>query len=174
MAWVCNEPNPGDLLQSTIQECKLALACTTDGHGHLLIMGTLIALFLVALLLGGMIFFAAVMAPLVFTRLPADQAGTFIRQVFPVYYVYVAALSAAASIALAAGHRLDAALMALCAASTVWLRQGLMPMINQRSDAMRAGDASAKKGFDAMHRLSVVINFAQILVAGIVLARFAI
>jgi len=38
-----------------------------------------------ALTFGGMIFFSAVMAPLVFTKLPFETAGAFIRQVFPWY-----------------------------------------------------------------------------------------
>jgi hypothetical protein len=45
----------------------------------------LIALFSVALLLGGMVFFAALIAPLVFRVLPADQGGRFIRTLFPRY-----------------------------------------------------------------------------------------
>ncbi len=44
-----------------------------------------VALLAAALLLGGMGFFAAVLAPLVFTRLPAEVAGRFVRSVFPAY-----------------------------------------------------------------------------------------
>ena len=50
-------------------------------------IATTIAVFALALQLGGMIFFATVMAPLVFTKLPASEAGEFIRAVFPVYYI---------------------------------------------------------------------------------------
>ena len=133
-------------------------------------MMNLIARFAVALLLGGMIFFAAVMAPLVFTRLPAQQAGTFIRAVFPVYYLYLLIGSAIAAMALA--PRWEAFGMAAVAVLTVWLRQWLMPRINRASDAARAGDTRAQGRFDLSHRLSVVLNFAQILVVGLVLAQF--
>ena len=134
-----------------------------------------IAVFALALLLGGMIFFAAVMAPLVFTRLPADQAGTFIRAVFPVYYLYVLATSVIAALALAPAlaTRWDGAVMAIVAVLTIWLRQGLMPRINTLSDASRSGDGTAKRRFDAAHRMSVALNMAQIIAAGVVLARVA-
>ena len=36
-----------------------------------------------ALTFGGMTFFSAILAPLVFTRLRLETADTFIRQVFP-------------------------------------------------------------------------------------------
>ena len=40
----------------------------------------------VALILGGMVFFAAFMTPMVFAKLPRATAGAFLAQVFPVYY----------------------------------------------------------------------------------------
>ena len=134
-------------------------------------MAHLIALFASALLLGGMIFFAAVIAPLVFTRLPAQHAGTFIRAVFPVYYLYVLITSALAALALA--PRWEAGAMALVAGLTLWLRQSLMPAINRFSDAAQAGDQAAKRRFNLAHRFSVAVNFAQMLAAGGVLARLA-
>lgn len=130
---------------------------------------TIVAVFALALLLGGMIFFATVMAPLVFTKLPPNQAGSFIRAVFPIYYLYVLAASVVAAMALAS--RWDGAVMAAMAVLTIWLRQGLMPRINALGDVARAGDAVAKRRFDAAHRLSVLLNVAQIVAAGAVLAR---
>ena len=132
---------------------------------------TIIAVFALALLLGGMIFFAAVMAPLVFTRLPAKQAGAFIRAVFPIYYLYVLASSVVAALALAT--RWDGAVMAVVAALTIWLRQGLMPRINTLSDAAQSGDGTAKRRFDAAHRMSVALNVVQIIATGAILARVA-
>ena len=134
----------------------------------------LVALFALALLLGGMSFFAAVMAPLIFTRLPAGAAGPFIRQVFPVYYVWVLGCAAAAAAALLPIDGLSASLMAGSAALTLWLRQVLMPTINRLSDAAQAGDADAKRRFDLMHRLSVAANLGQMLLAGVVLAGFGL
>ena len=127
-----------------------------------------LALIALALLFGGMGFFAAVMAPLVFTRLPATTAGPFIRQVFPVYYLWVLGFAALAAVALAAQRPIDAAAMAAVAALTLWLRQGLMPRINQLSDA---GESAA---FARAHRLSVVLNMAQLAAALGVLVRVGV
>lgn len=132
-----------------------------------------IALVATALLLGGMVFFAVALAPLVFTRLPPEWSGRFIRQVFPVYYLWVLGLSAAAAVALLPLRTADALAMGAVAALTVWLRQGLMPRINAWSDAAQAGDAAAKPRFERAHRLSVVLNMVQLLAIAVVLVRFA-
>jgi hypothetical protein len=136
-----------------------------------MISTTIIAVFALALLLGGMIFFAAVVAPSVFTRLPAKHTQTFIRAVFPIYCPYVLGSSAIAALALA--KRWDGAVMAGVAVLTIWLRQGLTPRINTLSDAARSGDGTAKRRFDAAHRMSVTLNIAQAIATGAVLARVA-
>lgn len=46
-----------------------------------------------------------------------------------------------------------------------------MPRINRLSDAARAGDATAGRGFGAAHRTSVVVNVVQLIAAVVVLAR---
>jgi hypothetical protein len=108
----------------------------------------------------------------VLTRLPAPQAGTFIRQVFPAYYLFVLINAAIAAAALAP---LPAAwTMALVAVCTIWLRQWLMPRINTLSDQTKIGDTVAKRRFDRAHLLSVGVNVAQMLLAGGVLWRFAL
>ncbi len=134
----------------------------------------MLALFCVALLLGGMGFFAAVVAPLVFTRLPPPVAGPFIRQVFPVYYLWVGGLSAAAAVALLPLSVPAAAILAGSAAMSWWLRQVLMPRINALSDASQRGDAQAGRAFHRMHRLSVIANALQLVAAAAVLAMFAL
>lgn len=48
-----------------------------------------------------------------------------------------------------------------------------MPRINALSDAAQAGDAAAKERFGAAHRLSVILNAAQMLAVLVVLLRFA-
>ncbi len=63
--------------------------------------------------------------------------------------------------------------MAVVAMLTVWLRQGLMPRINTLGDAAKAGDSAAKRRCNAAHRMSVVLNMAQIVATGAVLARVA-
>ncbi len=134
----------------------------------------LIALFALALLLGGMVFFAALVAPLVFTALPADHAGRLIRAIFPRYYIWVVGCAAAAAVALFPLSKPDAGIMAVVAGLGYWLRQALMPRINALSDRVRAGDATAKRGFDRGHRLSVIANLLQMIATAVVLAGFVI
>lgn len=127
-----------------------------------------------ACLLGGMVFFAAVVAPLVFTRLDAASSGPFIRATFPRYYLYVLATSALAAALLAARDPASALILALVAATTLWLRQGLMPRINALRDAELGGDAASAPRFARLHRLSVGVNMVQLLAAAGVLVRLAV
>ena len=57
-------------------------------------------IFLLALIIGGMFFFAAIMTPLVFTKLPPEISGPFIRETFPVYSQAMAGMTFAAVIFL--------------------------------------------------------------------------
>jgi F0F1-type ATP synthase assembly protein I len=121
-----------------------------------------------------MVFFAALVAPLVFRVLPADHGGRFIRALFPRYYMFVGATAAAAAVALFPLSKLDSGLMAAVAGMTFWLRQSLMPRINTLSDRVKAGDAAAQPGFDRGHKLSVIANLLQMIVAFVVLAGFVL
>ncbi len=66
---------------------------------------------------------------------------------------------------------LSGAVLGLVALLTVWLRQGLMPMLNRLRDAGLAGDAAAAARFDRMHRVSTTVNAVQIIAALLVVAR---
>lgn len=134
----------------------------------------LLALFATALLLGGMVFFAAVVAPLVFRALPQEPGGAFIRALFPRYYVFVLGCAAAAAVALFPISKPDAGIMAAVAGLAWWLRGALMPRINLLSDRAKAGDAEAKRHFDRAHRLSVAANLLQMGAAAAVLAGFVL
>ena len=121
---------------------------------------------LVLLLLGGMLFFPIVVAPVVFMALPEAQAGIFLRAMFPRYYVFMIVLSLVAS----AMYQLNEGAVVSVAAlvclgvglSTLWVRQGLLPRINAARDAQLAGDANAGEAFDRGHKLSVAINIVQL------------
>ena len=121
---------------------------------------------LVLLLLGGMLFFPIVVAPVVFMSLPEAQAGSFLRAMFPRYYVFMIVLSLAASTMyqLSEGAVVSvAALVCLgVGLSTLWVRQGLLPRINAARDAQLAGDVNAGKAFDRGHKLSVSMNIVQL------------
>jgi hypothetical protein len=97
-----------------------------------------------ALTFGGMTFFSAVMAPLVFTKLPAETAGAFIRAVFPWYYLSLGAATLVALLALLPGVTgsapWKAILTALILLGFIYARQVLMPRINQARDPRLAGE----------------------------------
>jgi hypothetical protein len=131
-----------------------------------------IGVFATAMLFGSMAFFSTVMAPLIFTRLDAETAGRFIRQVFPWYYFTVILLAAVAALSLAVTRLADATAITAVAAVGVIARQALMPRINRARDASTGGDLGAGRQFSRLHRLSVWINAAQMIVVAIVLARF--
>jgi hypothetical protein len=124
-----------------------------------------------ACLVGGMVFFGIIMAPLVFTRLDAATAGRFIRATFPRYYLYVLISAALGAAAFAATDPWAGLVLAVIAVTTLWLRQGLMPHINRLRDAELAGDAAAARAFARAHRLSVLVNQVQLLAALGVVAR---
>lgn len=128
-------------------------------------------IFATGILLGAMVFFSGVMAPLIFTKLEADVAGRFIRQVFPWYYLTVITLGSLAALAVAFLRPADALAMACVALAGVIARQSLMPSINRARDAILAGEPAAEKRFSRLHRLSVWINALQIITIGVVLAR---
>ena len=48
------------------------------------------------------------------------------------------------------------------ALSTLWVRQSLVPRINDVRDAQLAGDVDTGAKFDRGHRLSVAINMLQL------------
>ena len=130
----------------------------------------LFAMVATAAVFGGMVFFAFVYAPLVFTKLPGDVAGGFIRQVFPVYYLVMACVTAVAAVLAFPDAMLEAMAMAAVGCGFIFARQQLMPAINRFRDAQTAG---AEGQFNALHRLSVFLNSAQMLTVLAVLVRLS-
>lgn len=126
-------------------------------------------------LFGGILAFSALFAPLVFTKLPMEQAGPFIRAVFPWYYLYVIVFGLLSAIfaGLAGGGFWVLVPSALIGLASVYTRQVLMLQINELRDRELAGDKAAGTEFNAKHRLSVIINSVQLLVAGAVLVCWA-
>ena len=135
------------------------------------------ALTAAAVVFGGMVFFAFVYAPLVFIKLGTETGGQFIREVFPVYYVAMGATSIAAAVLLAfasAARGVDALAMACIGIVFFLARFAMLPIINRNREAGLAGDIAAKKRFDALHRVSVIVNLAQMLAVLAVLVRYAV
>lgn len=125
-----------------------------------------IAQALVLLLVGGMLFFPSVVAPVVFASLPEAQAGAFLRAMFPRYYVFMIILSLAAAVMFQLSQgavvSVEAVLCLSVSVSTFWVRQRLLPRINTARDAQLAGDVKASEAFDRRHKLSVAINIVQL------------
>ena len=121
------------------------------------------ALYVVAATLGAMLFFAVGVAPTVFQALPIAEAGLFLRTLFPRYYLALIVGSGLAGGLWISSAPLAAAVCWLIALSTLWIRQSLVPRINQLRDAELAGDAAAGKRFATLHRVSVIINMVQLL-----------
>lgn len=130
-----------------------------------LTLSYLIAGLALAVTFGGMTFFSAVMAPLVFTKLPLPTAGSFIREVFPWYYLTMGATTLIALVAMVLGvvglASWEASLTALVLLGFIYARQILMPQINRARDAELSGTAGAARRFTRLHRISVVINGLQ-------------
>jgi hypothetical protein len=123
---------------------------------------------------GGMLFFSGLMAPLIFTQLPADIAGGFIRRVFPWYYLVIGGVSLLALLCMLAvigPIAWETIALLIVVAGFVYARQWLMPRINQARDAVTAGNQSAHHRFDRLHRASVAINGLQLLIVTILLIR---
>ncbi|MEM1411887.1 MAG: DUF4149 domain-containing protein [Pseudomonadota bacterium] len=121
------------------------------------------ALIAVSILLGAMVFFPAVVAPLVFRTLEPAAAGAFLRALFPRYYAFMIATSGIAGVLLLPSTPVPALLLLAVAASTLWVRQWLVPKLNGWRDLELAGDAEAGARFAKGHRLSVIINVLQLL-----------
>ena len=112
--------------------------------------------------------------PLVFTKLPAATSGAFIRAVFPIYYKVMGATAVAAGLMLL--PRTDGFATIAVGAVFFLVMLLLMPRINAARDASLAEPASSAARPDAsrfarLHRLSVIINFVQMLVVLAVLVR---
>lgn len=120
---------------------------------------------MVSLVLGIMLFFSFILAPMIFKVLPPDNAGVFIRAIFPYYYLVNLLI-----LGLVSGFYifyqtfiLDFYLVLTSALLFFFNLVYLMPKINKLKDERN------EKAFKISHFISVVINFAQLVMLGIVL-----
>jgi hypothetical protein len=132
------------------------------------VWGGILAVLGLSALVGGMLFFGVVMAPLVFLHLPLPVAGPFIRAAFPWYYGYSIGSAAIAGLGFLLRRAWLALLLPLAVmAVTAWLWLYLLPYL----DAMKAAHDVA--GFTRGHQLSVWLNGAELLAATMLLIRVA-
>jgi Domain of unknown function (DUF4149) len=122
-----------------------------------------------ASLVGGMLFFGAVMAPLVFTKLPPDVAGPFIRAAFPYYYAYMIISAGIGGVGFLCRRQVVSAIVLfILALVTVWLWAWFIPHL----DALR--EAGNMVAFDRGHKMSVWVNGAELIAALWLLIRTAV
>ena len=118
-----------------------------------------ISIYLTSVILGIMLFFSFVVAPVTFTTLDDENARKFIRKIFPYYYnvnLFISFLILIIFIFLktfSLNFYLILSVTLLFALSSFIL----MPLINKYRDE------SKEKKFKYSHFISVVVNFLQMI-----------
>tara|TARA_B100001027_G_scaffold183979_1_gene135938 strand:+ start:563 stop:949 length:387 start_codon:yes stop_codon:yes gene_type:complete len=112
---------------------------------------------IIAISLGIMIFFSFILAPIIFKILDTENAGKFVRKIFPYYYFINLIFLSIAAILFFFVYSLskDLYIIVLLVISFIFAQFILMPFINKMKDN------NQEKKFKYAHGLSVVINFAQ-------------
>ena len=125
----------------------------------------LISFYLASAILGIMVFFSFVVAPVTFTTLNEENARKFIRKIFPFYYNVNLALSSLAIViyVILKYYNLNFYLLLLVSILFAVSNYILMPLINKYRDEKK------DKQFKYSHFLSVIINFIKILLLIIIL-----
>ena len=118
-----------------------------------------VSIYLTAMILGIMLFFSFVIAPVVFTTLDEDNARKFIRRIFPFYYNVNLAISFIVLLLFLFLNKLgvDFYLILLITILFAISNYLLMPLINKYRDEKQ------DKKFKYSHFISVVINFVQMI-----------
>ena len=114
---------------------------------------------LIAISLGTMLFFSFVIAPVIFKVLDANNAGKFVRKIFPYYYLinFIVLSIAVLLLFYITSINLDfyiTLVITILFAVSLFV---LMPLINKLKDNKE------DRKFKYSHTLSVVINFIQII-----------
>ena len=131
--------------------------------------------FLLAVLIGSMIFFMAVVSPSVFATLSTNASSKLLRAIFPRMFLFgfiIAILSLV--LCYISGNILNSILLIIVAMSFIINRNYLTPKINDYRDKELEGDKKASSSFKYMHLLSVllfILNFI-ILVSIIIINYF--
>ena len=118
-----------------------------------------ISIYLTAMILGIMLFFSFVIAPVVFTTLDETNARKFIRRIFPFYYNVNLGLSLIVLLTFLFLSKLGINFYLILVITLLFATSNylLMPLINKFRDEKQ------DKKFKYSHFISVVINFIQML-----------
>ena len=119
--------------------------------------------YILAAVVGIMIFFTIAVAPTVFSVLPKEWSSAYVRKFFPKYYLILGLLCLIAAL-LSTDQMItfSAYACSVLFAFSLWV---LTPRINH------AKDNDLKKRFGYLHGLSVVINLIQLVVLIYVLSK---
>ena len=117
------------------------------------------SIYLTAMILGIMLFFSFVIAPVVFTTLDEDNARKFIRRIFPFYYNVNLTISFIVLLLFLFLSKLGINFYLILAITLLFATSNylLMPLINKYRDEKQ------DKKFKYSHFISVVINFVQMI-----------
>ena len=118
-----------------------------------------LSIYLIAMILGIMLFFSFVIAPVVFTTLDEDNARKFIRRIFPFYYNVNLAISFIVLLLFLLLSKLGVDFYLILIITILFAISNylLMPLINKYRDEKQ------EKKFKYSHFLSVLINFVQMI-----------
>ena len=118
-----------------------------------------ISVYLTSMILGIMLFFSFVIAPVVFTTLDENNARKFIRRIFPFYYNVNLVISFIILITFIFLSKMGVdfyLILVICFLFAI-SNYLLMPLINKYRDEKQ------DKKFKYSHFISVVINFVQMI-----------
>ena len=118
-----------------------------------------ISVYLTSMILGIMLFFSFVIAPVIFTTLDENNARKFIRRIFPFYYNVNLGISFIVVITFILLSKIGVDFYLILAITILFATSNylLMPLINKYRDEKQ------DKKFKYSHFLSVLINFVQMI-----------
>ncbi len=124
-----------------------------------------LSIYLTAMILGIMLFFSFVLAPVVFTTLDEDNARKFIRRIFPFYYNVNLGASFIVLILFLVFSNFGIDFYLILVVTLLFATSSyiLMPLINKFRDEKQ--DIK----FKYSHFISVVINFVQMIFLALIL-----
>ena len=118
-----------------------------------------VSIYLIAMILGIMLFFSFVIAPVVFTTLDEENARKFIRRIFPFYYNVNLGISFIVLIIFFILGNFGINFYLILGVVLLFTTSNylLMPLINKYRDNKQ------DKKFKYSHFISVLINFIQMI-----------
>ena len=118
-----------------------------------------IGIYLTSMILGIMLFFSFVIAPVVFTTLDDVNARKFIRRIFPFYYNFNLVISFIVLLTFFFLSKFGIEFILILTITILFAISNyyLMPLINKYRDEKQ------NKKFKYSHFISVLINFIQII-----------